>query len=560
MKPTIKEASDAVFRDRLQSNTMYAISLAVVFIALLAMQAGTLHAATLGYCSEASPETFDAPQAAAQSTGDATMPIFDTLIGIKPGTTELFGALAERYEASADGLAYTMHLRRGVKFHSNRSFRPTRDFNADDVVFSFERQRDEKHPFNKVGSGVYGHFYGQGIDKLVARLVKIDDYTVRFVLTRTDVSFLAIMTMPTLGAIFSAEYAQSLLAAKTPEKIATEPIGTGPFRLLTYQRDALIRYEAFKEYWAFRANMPELAPQVDQLVFIITPDPAVRYAKLLAGECHVVRFPNPADITLARTNRAVKVVEIPSMDYAFWGFNTEKKPFDDQRVRMALSLAIDKDAIMKTIFRGEIGVPAGSVLPPGLLGHDASIKPYPHDVERAKKLLADAGLPNGFKTEIWAMPVVRAYMPNARRTAELMQANLAEIGVTAEIRTVEWAEYLRRSIAGEHQTVILGWNYAVPDPGQILSLGWTCAAAKNGLNRSRWCNPKFDEAVAAAGVTSDPAERTRRYVAAQKIFYDDAAALVIAYAAKIAIISPKVEGYKIAPVGPQFFVGVKVSN
>ena len=158
------------------------------------------------------------------------------------------------------------------------------------------------------------------------------------------------------------------------------------------------------------------------------------------------------------------------------------------------------------------------------------------------------------------MPVVRAYMPNARRTAELMQANLAEIGVTAEIKSVEWAEYLRRSIAGEHQTVILGWNYAVPDPGQILTLGWTCAAAKNGLNRSRWCNLKFDEAVAAAGVVSDPAERTRRYVAAQKIFYDDAAALLIAYAAKIAIISPKVEGYKIAPVGPQFFVGMKVAN
>ena len=560
MKFTIKASSEVVSRGSTQSKKVYTKFLTGIAFVLLAMQFGTAQAATLGYCAEASPETFDAPQGAAQSTADATMPIFDTLVGIKPGTTELFGALAERYETSADGLVYTMHLRRGVKFHSNRSFRPTRDFNADDVVFSWERQRDEKHSFNKVGSGVYGHFYGQGLDKLVARLVKVDDYTVRFVLARPDVSFLALMTTPTLGAIFSAEYAQSLLAAKTPEKLATEPIGTGAFRLLTYQRDALIRYEAFKEHWAFRANMPELAPQVDQLVFIITPDPAVRYAKLLAGECHIVRFPNPADITLARTNRTVKVVEIPSMDYAFWGFNTEKKPFDDQRVRMALSLAIDKDAIMKTIFRGEIGVPAGGVVPPGLLGHDASIKPYPHDVARAKKLLAEAGLPNGFKTEIWAMPVVRAYMPNARRTAELMQANLAEIGVTAEIKSVEWAEYLRRSIAGEHQTVILGWNYAVPDPGQILTLGWTCAAAKNGLNRSRWCNLKFDEAVAAAGVVSDPAERTRRYVAAQKIFYDDAAALLIAYAAKIAIISPKVEGYKIAPVGPQFFVGMKVAN
>jgi dipeptide transport system substrate-binding protein len=248
------------------------------------------------------------------------------------------------------------------------------------------------------------------------------------------------------------------------------------------------------------------------------------------------------------------------MDYAFWGFNTEKKPFDDQRVRLALSLAINKDAIMQTIFRGELGVPAGGVVPPGLLGHDPSIKPYPYDVDRAKKLLVEAGLPNGFKTEIWAMPVVRAYMPNARRTAEMMQQNLAGIGVTAEIKSVEWAEYLRRTIAGEHETVILGWNYAVADPGQILNLGWTCAAAKNGLNRSRWCNPKFDDAVASAALVADPAQRTRYYQDAQKIFYDDVAAMLIAYAAKIALISPKVEGFKIAPVGPQFFVGVRIAN
>lgn len=539
---------------------MYARTIAVLLAAGLALPSLPAIAQTLGYCAEASPETFDAPQGAAQSTADATMPIFDTLIGIKPGTTELFGALAERTEVSGDGLAYTMHLRRGVKFHASRTFRPTRDFNADDVIFSFERQRDEKHPFNKVGSGVYGHFFGQGIDKLVSRLEKVDDHTVRFVLTRKDVAFLAMMTTPTLGAIMSAEYAQAMQAAKTPDKFATEPIGTGPFRLVAYQRDAFIRYEANKDYWAIAAKMPDMAPQVDQLVFLITPDPAVRYAKLLAGECHIVRFPNPADITAARTNSAVRVVEIPSMDYGFWGFNTEKKPFGDQRVRLALSLAIDKDAIMNTIFRGEIGVIAGGVVPPGLLGHDPSVKPYPRDVAKAKQLLAEAGFPNGFKTEIWAMPVVRAYMPNARRTAELMQQNLADVGVTAEIKSVEWAEYLRRTIAGEHETVILGWNYAIPDPGQILTLGWTCAAAKNGLNRSRWCNPKFDEAVAAAGVVADPAERTRLYHVAQKVFHDDVGAMLIAYAAKIAIISPKVQGYRIAPVGPQFFVGMKLAN
>ena len=154
------------------------------------------------------------------------------------------------------------------------------------------------------------------------------------------------------------------------------------------------------------------------------------------------------------------------------------------------------------------------------------------------------------------MPVVRAYMPNAKRTAELMQADLKRIGVEIEIVTVEWAEYLRRSQQGEHETVILGWNYAYADAGQILELGWSCEGARNGLNRSRWCNEDFDRAINRARVITDEAERAQLYRQAQKVFYDEAPALLIAYASKVGIARTEVENFKLVPAGPQPLYGV----
>ncbi|MBX3576649.1 MAG: ABC transporter substrate-binding protein [Rhizobiaceae bacterium] len=526
----------------------------------LAFSTSHLNAATLAYCSETNPESFDPPQTTAQSTADATMPIFETLIGMTPGTTNLRGFLAESWEASEDGKAYTFHLRRGVKFHSTATWTPTRDFNADDVIFSFKRQVDAEHPFHKVGSGLYPHYAGSGFQGLVSSVDKVDDYTVKFTLVRPDVAFLAMLSMGTYAVMMSEEYSQALTASGEVDKWYAEPVGTGAFKFVGFQRDAWIRYQANPDHWAKAAGFPELTSGVDQMVFLVTTDPAVRFAKLQAGECHIIRFANPADIISSRDNPDIDVHELASADYGFVAYNVEKKPFDDVRVRQALNYAINKQAIMETIFRGDIATLAGGVLPPVFAGHDPSIEPYAYDPERAKALLAEAGLPDGFSTTLWAMPVVRAYMPNAKRTAELMQQDLAAVGVKAEITTMEWADYLQKSIEGQHEMAILGWNYAYADPGQILKLGWSCETAVTGLNRSRWCNKDYDAAVNAAGLTSVEADRSANYKVAQKIFHDEAPALLLAYAKKIALTSPKVSGYKVAPVGQQPFVGVTLAD
>lgn len=515
-------------------------------------------ASTLVYCYETSPETFTPSQMLGQSTGDATKPIFNKMVEMERGSTKLLPALAESWTVSDDGLVYTFRLRRGVKWHTTSYFKPTRDFNADDVIFSFERQRNPEHPWHKIGGGRYGLFVGTGFDKLLKALDKVDDHTVRFTLSQPAVAFLQLLAVETF-AIVSAEYHDAMMKAGTPDRTATHPIGTGPFAFVAYQKDAMIRYKAHPEHWAKAVpGMEDRLARVDNLVYLITVDPTVRYAKLKAGECHLMRFPNPADIKAMRADGDLQVFEIPSADYAMLSYNTEKKPFGDKRVRQALNLAIDKKAIMDAIYLGETGVIAGAVIPPVLMGHDATIKPYPYDPERAKKLLAEAGHPNGFSADLWAMPVVRAYMPNAKRTAELIQADLAKIGVTATIKTVEWGQYLRRTQEGEHEMVLLGWNYAHGDPGQILVLGWSCVGARNGLNRSRWCNKEFDDAILKAEVIRDEAERVRLYRTAQKIFHEEAPALLIAYASKLAIGRKNVVGYKLTPVGSETLFGVGV--
>lgn len=530
--------------------------LAVAGALLLAPAAG---AQTLIYCYEASPETFLPMQALGQSTFDVTVQMFNSLVEMERGSTKVIPALAESWSVSADGKTYDFKLRRGVKFHSNADFKPSREMNADDVVYTFKRMSDPNHPYAKVGGRGYGLYVGLGVDKLITAVDKVDDLTVRFTLSEPRTAFMHLMTINVFG-VNSAEYHEKMLAVGKQDNPATNPIGTGPFEFVGYQKDATIRMRNFREHWARSVpGMEDRTAKVDNLVFSIVTDPTVRYQKTLAGECHIMRFPNPADMAAIKASNQLKTTIIPGLDYGFLGYNVQKKPFDDKRVRQALSLAINKKAIRDLIFLdGVFGEPMGGAVPPGLLGYDDSIKPYPEDIERAKKLLVEAGFSNGFKTTMWAMPVVRAYMPNARRTAELMQADLKRIGVEIEIVTVEWAEYLRRSQQGEHEIVILGWNYAYADAGQILELGWSCEGARNGLNRSRWCNEEFDRAINRARVIADEKEREQLYRQAQRMFYEEAPALLIAYASKVGIARNEVENFKLVPAGPQPLYGVGV--
>jgi len=526
--------------------TKIAMLCAVALPALLALTPAA--AKTLVYCSEGSPENF-APSINTTGTSfDATEQIYDNIVKFERGGTQVVPGLAEKWSISKDGLEYTFNLRKGVKWHSNKNFKPSRDFNADDFLFSIERQWNENDPYFKVTSSNHSYFNDMGMPKLLKSVEKVDDYTVKITLNKPEAPFLSNLAMQFAG-VQSKEYAIAMLKAGTPEKIDQEPLGTGPFMLVQYQKDAIIRYKAFPQYWKGPAK-------IDDLIFSITPDASVRWAKLQKGECHVMPYPNPADLDAMRKDTNVHILEQPGLNIGYLAYNTTKKPFDDARVRKAVNMAINKQAIVDAVYLGT-GIPATNPIPPTMWSYNKSIKDDAFDPAAAKKLLAAAGYPNGFTTDLWAMPVQRPYNPNAKRIAELMQADLAKIGIKAEIKSFEWGEYRKRMQNGEHQMGMLGWTGDNGDPDNFLANLLGCDSAKtNGSNVAKFCYQPFEELVQKAKVTSNPAERTKLYEKAQVIFKEQAPWFTIAHAVQLKPVRKEVVDFKLSPFGRHTFYGV----
>ncbi|MGJ7525963.1 ABC transporter substrate-binding protein [Variovorax sp. GB1P17] len=524
--------------------------LAPTALAALTLACGVVSAKTLVYCAEGSPENFYPGMNTTGTSFDVTTQVYNTIVEFERGGTKVVPGLAEKWDISPDGTVYTFHLRKGVKWHTtSKSFKPTRDFNADDFIFMIDRQWKESDPFFKVTSQNHSYFNDMGMPKLLKSVDRIDDYTVKITLNQAEAPFLANLAMQYAG-IQSKEYAIAMLKAGTPEKVDQDPIGTGPFYLVQYQKDAIIRFKAFPQYWAGKAK-------IDDLVFAITPDASVRWAKLQKGECHVMPYPNPADLDAIRKDPNVQVLEQPGLNVGYLSYNTTKKPFDDVRVRKAINMAINKKAIIDGVYL-TTGVAAKNPIPPTMWSYNDAIKDDPYDPEAAKKLLAQAGFPDGFTTDLWAMPVQRPYNPNAKRIAELMQADLAKINVKAEIKSFEWGEYRKRLQAGEHQMGMLGWTGDNGDPDNFLYTLLGCASAKSasGSNISKFCYQPYEDLVVKAKSTVKQADRDALYKKAQVIFKEQAPWFTIAHAVQLKPVRKEVIDFKLSPFGRHTFYGV----
>ncbi|MDB5659408.1 MAG: transporter substrate-binding protein [Cypionkella sp.] len=511
-------------------------------------------AKTFVYCSEASPEGFDPAPYTAGGTFDASAhPIYNRLAEFKKGTTEVEPGLAESWDVSADGLEYTFKLRQGVKWQSNEKFTPTRDFNADDVIFSFMRQASADHPWNQYIAGItYEYYNSMEMPSLIKEVVKVDDYTVKFVLTRPEAPFLANISMP-FASIVSAEYASVLEAAGTKEDLNNLPIGTGPFKFVAYQKDAVIRYVKNPDYWGE-------APKIDDLVFAITPDAAVRLQKLKAGECQLMPFPAPADIAAIKEDPNLKVDEQAGLNVGYLAYNTTQAPFDNPKVRKALNMAMNKQAIIDAVFQGA-GQVAKNPIPPTMWSYNDAIVDDVYDPVAAKAALEAEGVKD-LSMKVWAMPVQRPYMPNARRTAELIQEDFAKVGVTVEIVSYEWGEYLDKSMeAGRDGAVILGWTGDNGDPDNFMGVLLSCASAQpGGANRAFWCNQEFSDLLSKAKQTADVAERTKLYEQAQVIFKDQAPWATLDHSTQYVPMAKNVTGFVMSPLGDYTFDTVDLTE
>lgn len=464
--------------------------------------------------------------------------IFENLVTFKQGTTEVIPALATKWEIGEGGKTYTFHLVKTAKFHDGTPL------DADAVVFSFKRQLDPKHPAYSL-SGPYSYLSAMGLDQLIKDVVKVDAYTVRFDLNKPNAPFISTMGMQAFAIV------SPTAVLKYKQDFAQNPVGSGPYKLKVWDKKQKIVLEANKDYWGTK-------PYLQTVIFRSIPDNNTRLQEMMAGNLHVMDNPDTNHIKALeqKLGNKVKLAKAPGFNIGYLALNQEKKPFDDLRVRKAIAHAINKKAIVDSVYNG-FATPAKNPMPPTIWGYNDDVKDYDYNPEKAKALLKEAGLEKGFETDLWAMPVPRPYMPDGRKVAEAIQGDLAKVGIKAKIVSYDWGTYLKNTQNGEHSMALLGWTGDIGDPDNFLYvLLDKDNAVKPAQNISFYKSDKLHEILTKAQVESDVKKRTELYRQAQQIIHDDAPMVPLAHSVEVLPMRDGVQNYIMDPTGRRRFAEV----
>ncbi|MEO5616057.1 ABC transporter substrate-binding protein [Cypionkella psychrotolerans] len=429
--------------------------------------------------------------------------LFDGLMDYVPGTTDLRPGLAEKYEISEDGLTYTFHLRAGVKFHNGR------EMTADDVKYSLDRVT--LPATQSPGSGFFGSIKGYdamvgGTATSLEGVTVVDPLTVKIELSRPDATFLHVMAIN-----FSSVVPKEAVEAANGD-FGKMPVGTGAFKMKEWTLGQSLVFERNTDYWR------KGEPYLDQITYEFGQEPIVALLRLQNGEIDIPGdgIP-PAKFTEVMGDPAQKarVVTGDVLHTGYITMNVTAAPFDKVEVRRAVNMAINKTRIVQVV--NNRAVPATQPLPPAMPGYTKDYAGYPFDAEGAKKLLADAGYPDGFETDLYAMNTD----PNPR-IAQAIQQDLAAIGIKANIQSLAQANVIEAGGAGTAPMIWSGgmaWVADFPDPSNFYGPILGCAGAEaGGWNWSKYCNPELDKAAVAADSMSDPAKTADRLKAWSDIY------------------------------------------
>ncbi|PZD97360.1 ABC transporter substrate-binding protein [Paenibacillus sambharensis] len=464
----------------------------------------------------------------------ATQQMLEPLLGYKDGTTEVEPLLAESWTASPDGLTYTFKLRQGVKFHDGT------DFNADAVVFNFNRWSDPASPYKFAEDSFYYYdsMFGPEDDRVIKEVKAADAYTVEFVLNKPQAPFLQNLAMPPF-AIGSPKAIE-----EKKEKFKSEPVGTGPFVFKEWKRNESITVEKNPNYWQ------EGLPKLNRVIITVIPDNSARFTALQNGEIDLMEGLNPDDLAKLESAPELQKLTRPSFNVGYLGFNLKKKPFDDPKVRIALNHAVNKAGIIQA-FYGGLAEPAINPMPPATLGYNPDVQDYPYDLEKAKQLLAEAGYPDGLPGEFtfYAMPVARPYMPDGKKVAEAIQADFEKIGVKTNIVSPEWATYLDDTKKGDKDDLyMLGWQGDNGDPDNFL---YALLAKGSSNNYSFYGNEEVYQMLVDGQSEQDAAKREELYKQAQVLIKQDAPWIPLVHSTPILAASAKLDGYIPSPTGSE---------
>ncbi|HBY92500.1 MAG: ABC transporter substrate-binding protein [Ardenticatenaceae bacterium] len=445
--------------------------------------------------------------------------LYDRLVDVSGVSTEVKPSLATSWTISPDAKEYTFQLRKDVKFHDGTPF------NAQAVKYTWDRMLDEKHPAHRPPYPYLGFFYSS-----LAEVQVVDDYTVKFLLKQPDAVFLSQLTWLPASPVSPAAL------EKYGEKFDENPVGTGPFRFVSWAKDQQLVVERNPDYWAG-------PPKLERVVIKPVPDEATRVIQLQKGDVDIVTDVSPEFIPFIEADQNLQVQAHPGLHTWWIAINMEEEPFKDKRVRQALNYAVDKEAIIRDVLHGAADPSTGFVWP-GTWAYEPNVQVYKHDPDKAKQLLADAGYAEGLSTR-FVSPVSGSMMVSPRELATVVQANLREVGVQASIDTIEWTSYLGSLLQGTQPYGLaeMGWGNNTDDPGQYVSLQLTTAfEPPAGYNLSFFSNPQVDDLLNKASTTIKQDERTELYKEAQRIVADEAPWIFMFHAKYVVASRRRVQG------------------
>ncbi|MEG3113423.1 ABC transporter substrate-binding protein SapA [Pantoea sp. T14] len=523
------------------------LSLSVLSAPAWSAPAGDIRQSGFVYCVNGTLSTFN-PQMASSGLAVDTLAaqLYDRLLDVDPYTYRLKPDLAASWEVRDNGATYRFHLRSGVHFQQTNWFKPTRTLNADDVVFSFARMFDRKHPWHNVNGGSYPYFDSLQFADSVQSVKKIDNNTVEMRLNSPDASFLWHMATH-YAPVLSKEYADQLSAVGRQEELDRQPVGTGPFQLSEYRTGQYIRLARNPQYWRG-------VPRLQQAVIDLGAGGTGRLSKLLTGECDVLAYPAASQLSILRDDPRLRMTLRPGMNIAYLAFNTRKAPLDRPEVRHALALAINNERLMESIYYGTAET-AASILPRASWAYDNNARVTEYNPKKSRAALEALGV-----TDLHLRLVVpsssQSWNPSPLKTAELLQADLAQVGVSVTIVPVEGRFQEAQLMSMNNDLTLAGWATDSNDPDSFFRPLLSCAAIRSQTNYAHWCLPAFDETLQDALLTQQLAGRIDNYDRVQQMLAQELPVLPLASSLRLQAYRHDIKGLVLSPFGNASFAGV----
>jgi peptide/nickel transport system substrate-binding protein len=533
---------------------------------------------TLVFASSADPVALDGILVSDGESSRVIEQIFETLIDLKPGTTDLEPGLAESWEANSDGTAYTFHLRQGVKFQDGT------DFNADAVCYNFNRWYNFKGSFQNPsatyywqvifgGFATYDPKSGAPKDSLYKSCEATDANTAVISLTKPSASFLAGLTL-TPFAIGSPTALQKYQADQgtvdadgifhpTGTYSTQHPTGTGPFQFSSWTRGDKLVLKRFDGYWGKDSDKPTefngKGAHLDQLIFKPIADNAARLQALQTGEVQGYDLVEPQDIPTIQGDSNLQILDRPPFNVAYVGFDLSKKPTDDPKVRQAIAYGLDRQGVVDSFYAGRAEV-AKEFMPPSLFGYADDVMEYTYDPDKAKQILQDAGYTLPVKLDFWyPSDVSRPYMPDPKRNFEAFAASLNKSGFKVVAHSAPWSpDYLGRSDAGNlGNAYLLGWTGDFGDPDDFIGVFFQTPQKQWGTT----VNHELDDVMKIldqAEQETDQGKRTELYQEANRQIMTILPGVPYAHSKPALAFTKNVSGYVPSPVDLQSFATVSV--